>query len=114
MLLGKSVLLQRPSLPTEDIELPEFGGTLRVRAWTGEDNDAFGKAAKACEFDGGMFAAAVAVSAINESGDRMFDMNGDVKRIAEAWPKPALERVWRVVSRMNSLTKAGAEEAEKN
>lgn len=113
-LLGKEQLLQRPSLPTEDVDLPEFGGSVRVRAWTGADFDAFAQAVQGFKFDGAMFAASVATSAVNEQGDRMFDLNGDVQRIASTWPKAALQRTWEVVRRLNNLGKDGLEDAEKN
>lgn len=114
MLLGKEQLLQRPSLPTEDVDLPSFGGSVRLRAWTGADHDAFAAAVHAFKFDGAMFAAALATSAVNENGDRLFDLNGDVQRLAAAWPKPDLEIVWDAVRRMNRLGKEGLEDAEKN
>lgn len=114
MLLGKEQLLQSPSLATQDVELPEFGGTLRIREWTGADNDAFGKAVDGIKFDGAMFAAAVAVSAVDDRGNRLFDMNGDLTRIASTWPKSALQRVWNAVQSMNRIGQQGLEDAEKN
>lgn len=114
MLLGKDALLQRPSLPTEDVELPEFNGSLRIRAWTGADHDAFGQAVANLKFDGVMYAAAIAASAVKENGDRVFDMNGDIKKIAEAWPKPVLERVWKRIERLNGMGESAVEDAEKN
>lgn len=115
MQLGtKEQLLQRPSLPTVDIELPELGYAVRVRDWTGADHDEFGAAVQGLKFDGAMFAAAIAVSAVDESGNRMFNLNGDIKLIASAWPNAALERVWDVVKVRNKLGKEGLEAAEKN
>lgn len=114
MLLGKEQLLQRPSLPTEDVELPSFGGSVRLRAWTGADYDAFGQAVQALKFDGAMYAAALAASAVNENGDRIFDMNGDVQRLASSVPKHDLELAWAAIRRINSLGNEGVESAEKN
>ena len=114
MILSKEQLLQPMALPTEDIDLPQFGGTIRVRAWTGADYDTFGKAVKEFSFDGSMYAAALAASAINESGDRLFDMNGDIQRIASTFLKTTLERTYDVIRRMNKLGKEGLEDAEKN
>jgi hypothetical protein len=113
-LLAKDVLLQRPSLPTEDVELPSFGGHVRLRAWTGADYDAFGTAVQAFKFDGAMYAAALAASAVNENGDRIFDLNGDLQKLAAACPKHDLEVVWAVVQRLNGLGKQGVEDAVKN
>jgi hypothetical protein len=113
-LLGKAELLQRPSLPTEDVELPEFGGAIRFRQWTGDDHDAFGRVCDGMKFDGAVYAAGVAVSAVDENGNRMFDLNGDIAHIAKAWPQHVLRRAWSVIQRMNAIGKAGLESAEKN
>lgn len=113
-LLGKTELLQRPSLPTEDIELPSFTGVLRLRQWTGDDHDTFGRLCAAFTFDGAVFSAGVAVSAIDDKGNRIFDLNGDIQHIAKTWPMCDLRHAWSAIQRMNALGKAGLESAEKN
>lgn len=114
MLLTKDQMTQRPSLPYEDVDVAEFGGSVRLRKWTGADHDAFGAAVAAMKFDGAMYAAAIAASAINENGDRVFDMNGDIQKIAASWTKTSLEKTYSVIRRMNSLGAEGLEAAEKN
>lgn len=114
MLLGKDALLQRPTLATEDVELPEFNGSVRIRAWTGADHDAFSQAVKGVEFDGAFNAAAVAASAIKENGDKLFDMNGDIKKIAETWPKSVLDRAWKRIASLNGMAASSVDDAEKN
>ena|SRR5688572_8925170 len=114
MILGKEQLLQRPSMTTEDVPLPSFGGSVRLRAWTGADYDAFATAIQAFKFDGAMYAAALAASAVNESGDKLFDLNGDIQRLAASVPKPDLEAVYAAVQRLNGLGQQGVEDAIKN
>lgn len=114
MLLTKEQMTQRAALSVEDVEVPELGGTVRLRAWTGSDYDAFAAAIAAFKFDGSMYAAAIAASAVNENGDRVFDMNGDVQRIAAAWSKTTLEGMYERIRRLNKLGKEGVEEAAKN
>lgn len=113
-LLGKEQFAQPPCLPTEDIDVPEFGGQMRVRAWTGAEYDEFGKAVKDFTFDGAMFSAAIAASAVTESGDKLFDMNGDIERISKTFRKTTLESAYEVIRRMNRLGKDELENAEKN
>lgn len=114
MLLTKEQAAQRPPLPHEDIDVPEFGGSMRLRAWTGAEYDEFGKAIKDVTYDGAMYAAAVAVSAVGEDGEKLFDVNADVERISGMFLKTTLERAYDVIRRTNKLGKEGVEGAAKN
>ncbi len=40
-LLSKTAILTANDLQTEDIEVPEWGGAVRVRSFTGRERDAF-------------------------------------------------------------------------
>ena|SRR5215471_5103069 len=40
-LLGRDAILKATDLPTEDIEVPEWGGTVRIRGLTGEGRDEY-------------------------------------------------------------------------
>ena len=40
-LLSKTAILTANDLQTEDIEVPEWGGAVRVRNFTGRERDAF-------------------------------------------------------------------------
>ena len=40
-LLTKAQILQADDLPTEDVQVPEWGGTVRVRTMTGKERDEF-------------------------------------------------------------------------
>lgn len=114
MLLTKEQTAQRPSLPHEDIDVPEFGGSMRVRAWTGAEYDEFGKAIKDVTYDGAMYAAAIAVSAVGEDGEKLFDVSADIDRVAGLFLKTTLERAYDAIRRMNKLGKEGVEDALKN
>ena len=39
--LSRDAILQREDIKTEDVEVPEWGGTVRVRGMTGVQRDAF-------------------------------------------------------------------------
>ena len=114
MFLTAEQLKGKPAIPVEEIDVPEFGGKLRVRAWTGAEYDEFSKAIKNFTFDGAMFAAALAASAVGENGERLFDLNGDIERIATSFQKTTLESAFDTIKAMNRLGKEGLEGAEKN
>ena len=40
-LLFKTAILAAQDLQTEDVEVPEWGGAVRVRSFTGRERDAF-------------------------------------------------------------------------
>jgi hypothetical protein len=114
-LLGKEQLLLRPALPTEDVALPSFGGCVRVRAWLGTDKDDFDQFNRNATDDLHLMrASAVAASCIGVDGNRLFNMNGDVQKIADSWPATDIDLVWEAASRLNSIGKQGLEDAEKN
>lgn len=114
MLLTKEQLKSRPSVTTEDVDLPSFGGKVRVRAMFGDEHDVFQAFIKDRTGDGIVTAAMVAASVIDESGARIFDMNGDIEAIRQAWPQTELQKVFDVAARLNSFGKKGLEDAEKN
>jgi len=112
-LLGKD--FQPPPLATEDVELPEFGDSLRIRQWSGATReDLFAILRKHGDDTRFNRAAAVAVSAVDESGERVFDSNGDVERIQATWPASAIERVWSRIASINYVGEKGVKDAEKN
>lgn len=114
-LLGKEALLSRPPLKTEDVELPEFGGSIRVRQWTGAEWDEWQVYVSKLNRDiRTMRAAGIAASVINDDGSLMFNMNGDIESINSSWPASAIERVWDAVRTINRIGKEELEEAEKN
>ena len=39
--LSRDAILQREDIKTEDVEVPEWGGTVRVRGMSGVERDAF-------------------------------------------------------------------------
>lgn len=114
MLLTKEKTAQSPSLPHEDIDVPEFGGSMRLRAWTGAEYDEFGKAIKDVTYDGAMYAAAIAASAVGDDGEKLFDVSVDIDRVSRMFLKTTLERAYDVIRRMNKLGKEGVEGAAKN
>lgn len=113
-LLSKSAILDASDLKHEDVHVPQWGGTVRVRTMNGIERDEF-RAAIASEGDVpvGKFSAALLVATIvDESGARLFtaeDMAALQAKSASSLDAPAA-----VAMRLNGLGGNAVGEAEKN
>ena len=117
-LLTKSAILAADDLKTEDVDVPEWGGTVRVRAFSGRERDAF--EASLVRGDGkdrkvdltNMRARLVALTVVDESGQKVFTQD-DVDLLG-AKSDAALDRVFSVAQKLNGLSGADVEELTKN
>lgn len=117
-LLTKSAILAADDLKTEDVDVPEWGGTVRVRAFSGRERDAF--EASLVRGDGkdrkvdltNMRARLVALTVVDESGQKVFTQD-DVDLLG-AKSGAALDRVFSVAQKLNGLSGADVEELTKN
>ncbi|HJV73170.1 MAG TPA: hypothetical protein VJ654_03025 [Noviherbaspirillum sp.] len=113
-LLTKTAILSASDLKHEDVPVPQWGGTVRVRTMTGTERDEF-RAAIAC--DGGVpigkfSAALLAATIVDESGARLFtvaDMEALQSKSAASLDAPAA-----VAMRLNGLGGNAIEDAAKN
>jgi hypothetical protein len=119
MILTRDQILEANDLSTEEVEVPEWGGSVRVRTMTGADRDAFEASLVKVGSDGtrtadltNMKAKLVALTVVNDNGFRMFEQ-GDVDRLATK-SAAALERVFEVAQRINGLGPKAEEAAVKN
>lgn len=113
-LLTKSAILGASDLPHEDVPVPAWGGSVRVRTMTGLERDQF-RAAIASE-DGvpvGKFSAALlAAACIDENGERLFTME-DMEAL-QAKSASSLDAPAAVAMRLNGLGATAVEDAVKN
>jgi hypothetical protein len=117
-LLTKEEILQAEDLPTEDVEVPEWGGTVRVRTLKGYERDKFeesitdqqGKTTRVIAEH--LRAKLVALSVVDEDGTRLFDEQ-DVRRLSGKSAK-ALDRVFAVAQRLSGISNDDVEELVKN
>ena len=117
-LLSKTALLTANDLQTEDVEVPEWGGAVRVRSFTGRERDAF--EASMVRGDGrdrkvdltNMRARLVGLTVIDETGQRLF--TDDEVDLLGAKSGAALDRVFAVAQKLNGLSGADVEELSKN
>ena len=115
MLLTREAILGAQDLKTEDVDVPEWGGTVRVRVLTGMERDGFGSALLGPDGKPSMRDYQVKLLArclVGEDGQPLFAT--DEIALLGNKSAPALQRVYDVAERLNSMTQASAEAAEKN
>lgn len=112
-LLNKSAILDAEDLKHEDVEVPAWGGTVRVRVMTGAERDEFRAAISSHEGGApvGKFSAALlAATLIDETGARLFtmeDMDALQEKSAASLDAPAA-----VAMRINALGGGAVAEAK--
>ena len=120
-LLSKSAILMAADLPQEDVAVPEWGGTIRLRSLTGAERDAFEAAVFGRDGDPeaphrvnylNMRARLVALSAIGEDGQRLFE-DGDIEALGKK-NAAALDRLFDVCQRLSGITEHDVKALEKN
>lgn len=113
-LLSAEQILAADDLPTEDVEVSEWGGTVRVRALTGAERDKLessvveqrGKKTKTNLLD--FRAKLVAASVIDESGHLAFSEK-DVRALSQK-SAGALDKVASVASKLSGMSEEDVEE----
>ena len=113
-LLTKQAILAAADLPHEDVSVPEWGGTVRVRSMTGAERDQF---RAALNVEGGtpigqFSAALLAATIIDEAGNKLFDL-GDLESL-QAKSAKALDAPAVVAMRLNGLGGTAVVDAVKN
>lgn len=117
-ILNKRQILDAPDLKTEDVEVPEWGGTVRVRALTGTQRDAYQfsivhiEGNEATSDMTNVSAKLVAASLIDEQGNLLFN-ESEVAALGRKSAR-ALQRVFEAASRLSGLTKEDVKELVKN
>lgn len=113
-LLTRSAILDAEDLTTEDVDVPEWGGTVRVRALSGTERDRLeasmiGKNGQASAAKMANFRARiVATCMVDENGDSVFG-TADVVALG-AKSAAALERVSEAAQRLSGLTPQDVDE----
>ncbi len=113
--LTRDLILEANDLKREQVEIPEWGGTVYVRGLTGAERDAFEASINA---DGGqgkiqnVRARLVAFTVVDENGNRIFsDADAGILGRKSA---NALNRVFEVALRLNGIGNKEVEALAKN
>lgn len=113
-LLNKKAILAADDLKHEDVDVPQWGGTVRVRMMTGAERDEF--RTSIASGDGipvGRFSVALlAATLIDEKGARLFTME-DIDQLAEKSAE-SIDKPAAVAMRLNGLGGTSTEDAAKN
>lgn len=114
-LLGRDEILRAEDFKTEDVPVPEWGGTVRVKSLTGDERDGFEAQIRENRRDGSfrsdfakMRVKLLALTIIGADKRRIFSLE-DVEKLGKK-SAAAIERVWEVASRLSGLSKEDAEE----
>ncbi len=115
-MLNRNDILGAADLKTADVEVPEWGGTVRVRMLTGMERDQLA-ASIVMSADGkadmtGYRARLVAFTVVDDDGNRVF-MDDDVGALCGK-SSAALDRVFAASSELNKLGAGSVEDARGN
>lgn len=115
MLLNRDAILGAQDLKTQDVEVPEWGGTARVRMLSGAERDAYGRmliGADGKPSMDGYRAKLLSLCIVGEDGAQLFTPD-DVAAL-EAKCASALERVYTAAEALNGLGAKALETAAGN
>lgn len=112
-LLTKDAILGASDIQTEDVPVPEWGGTVRICVMSGLARDVFisgeGKAdAGFSDFQARLLVA----TAVDAAGERIFEPD-DVERL-QAKSRTVLDRLTAVAMKLNGLGPQAQEDIAKN
>ncbi len=117
-ILTRDAILRAPDLATEAVEVPEWGGTVKVRALSAAERDAFevslfeGQGADRRRNFDYLRAKLVALCVADDDGHRIFsDADAEALGMKNA---AALDRIFVVAQRLNGLGARNEEALEKN
>lgn len=113
-ILNRDAILGADDMKTVDVEVPEWGGSVRLRTLTGGERDKFesdmvdqrGKNNKLNLVN--LRARLVALCAVDEGGKRMFGDN-EVSRLG-AKSASVLDKLFVAAQKLNGMTEADVEE----
>jgi hypothetical protein len=108
MVLSKDQILNAPDIVYETIDVPEWGGKVKIKSLTGDERDGWEQSiidmrgnVAAAKLAGAQ-ARLVALTVVDDDGKCLFD-KGDVKRLGEK-SALSLARVFEASKRLSRLT----------
>ena len=121
MVLSRDQILQADDLATEVVEVPEWGGKVKVRALTGRERDRLEASVTRTNSQGEMVgmnldnlrARLCSMTLIDEEGKLMFTSKADVIALGGK-AGVVLNRVFEVAQRLSGITPEDVEKLTKN
>jgi hypothetical protein len=115
-LLTKEQILGADDRTFEVVDVPEWGGQVRVAVWSGLQRDRFDleivrrrKEAQSDESAGHFRALVVACSLVDEAGHPLGWTPEDIERLSVERSAKPLTRIFRVADKLNAITSAEKE-----
>lgn len=117
-MLTKDEILKANDIVFKEIDVPEWGGKVRVKCMTGEERDKFeseiydvkGKDVKLNRDN--FRAKLLGKTLVDENGKRLFSDN-EIKLLGQKAAKP-LDAIFTVAQKLNALSQADQDELTKN
>lgn len=103
--LSRLEILEREDITTVDVEVPEWGGTVRVKAMTGAQRDRLEKSTSGSNGKinkDGFFARIVAWCVVDEAGERVF-AEADIVELGKK-SSAALMRCAQVAQKLSAVS----------
>jgi len=108
-MLNRDQILQAQDLPHIDVEVPEWGGTVRVRAMTGHAREQYEEAYLGiAKSEANIRAAMCAYSLVDDNGELLFTLD-DIAALGKKSAK-ALMRVFEAAQKLNAVGDSEAQE----
>jgi len=117
-LLTRDAILAAPDMLTEEVPVPEWGGTVLVRGLTGTERDAFeeemitGKGKNRDVNLANFRARLIVKSVVDKAGKRLFTQADMVALGGKS--AAAIQRVFQVAMRLSGMSEEDVEELTKN
>jgi hypothetical protein len=118
--LSAEQILDADDLAFEDVDVPEWGGTVRVREMPGTERDKFesqfvGKDGASIRAEGleGFRARLAAATIVDENGKQLFRSSAETKRLGEKSAR-ALQRVCDVATKLSKMSEEDIKELTGN
>lgn len=117
-MLTKEQILNANDLETQTVDVPEWGGSVRIREMTGSERDAFEQATlkkNGKNYDlnlSNIRARLCSLCIVDEYGQRMFS-DSDISALS-AKSSRALDRLFSLCQKLNGLNKEDVDELSKN
>ena len=117
--LKRDEILNCDDLKTEEVNVPEWGGTVVVKAMTGQERDSFEASiveikgsAQSYKFEN-LRAKLVAKTVIDPETKQLMFTVGDIEALGKK-SAAALDRIFSVSQRLSKITEKDVEELTKN
>ena len=113
--VSRETILAAPDIQTETVEVPEWGGAVRVRGMTAGERDSFDTAvtdARRAKKPTMVRARLVMLTTVDGEGGRLFT-EADLPAL-DAKSGAALDRLWEVAARLSGIGARDTEDLEKN